>query len=177
MLIDGSMFSRMTIQNRTEIAERAFLHYRRTGRVTQALNLYHAVEQTLASARNLTVEDSEAMWALRKTPHAAERYLQRFVWGIGVPKAHFALACAGFGRGGCIDSRLGNKYADRLAAFAKRTSDGLGWVWHPSAPGWERYAAACEALWGRGDHANKQWVEWLRDMRREGRTTGHECLL
>lgn len=176
-LINGIMFARTTIQNRTEVAERAFKYWLRTGRISQALNLHVQVAKTLVSAQTVTVAESETMWELRKTPHAAERLLQQLVWGIGVPKAHFALACAGFGRGGCIDSRLGNIHAATLSEFARRSSDGRGWVWHASAPGWVRYAAACEALWGRGDHANKQWTEWLRDMRQEGRTTTHECLL
>jgi len=176
-LINGLVFARMTIQNRTEIAERGFQYWLRTGVVPKALNLYATVELSVASAQSLQVADSEEIWQARKTPHLAEQIVQAKVWGIGVPKAHFALACAGFGKGGCIDSRLGNKYAERLATYARRSSDGLGWVWHASKPGWVRYAQACEAIWGRGDHANKQWVEWLHDMSKEGRRTTHGCLL
>ena len=175
MLLDGIAFARFTIQERTDRAERIFEEWKLQGRPTdlsampKGLKPQYVGQATtcLADAVNLTDDQVETLWDY--TPHESEAYLGKLIRGLGCPKTSFALACAGIGRRGCIDSHIVRNHPeiDHLLSKAARR-DRASRDWTP-----KRYVAAVELIWGTGDTASAQWSEWLNNY---VTTTTHEIL-
>lgn len=184
MLFDGIVFARLTVQCDTAIAEADFARWRAAGRpdfLPGRKMLPKDCERTLREARALCQDGAmvRRLWTESRGPiGVAERTLALALYGVAQPKSHFALACAGFGRGGCIDSRLGAKHRDRLVALGARfRADGRTLDWDKKRPAqWELYGRLIGTLWGEEDSAAGQWCEWLADLAAEGRPTQHSVL-
>lgn len=79
---------------------------------------------------------------------------------FGVAKSAFALACAGLGDVGCIDSRILKARNDDLVLFC--TASGPKWyqTWRKRTDRDRMYKEATQYLWGETDTADGQWCEW-----------------
>jgi hypothetical protein len=100
------------------------------------------------------------------------------VKGLGITKASFALACAGFGRLGCIDSRIQNQYRDLLTPIIGKNGKR---VQGKTVKAYNTYLVALKALYPTvtdDDYATAQWEQWLEEYNTsESFTTTHEVLI
>jgi hypothetical protein len=184
MLLDGIVFARLTVRCATGRAEADFVAWRSAGRPADSLPgrrmLLGDCLRTLTEAVALCADGAmvRRLWTESGGPvGVAERTLADALFGVGIPKSHFALACAGFGRGGCIDSRLGSKHRPLLESLGVRYRPNGTIGWGCAAPQWALYSRCLTALWDAKDSAVGQWSEWLADLMAEGRPTQHSVLL
>lgn len=167
LLTDGATFASLTIQAATARAEATFTRWLELGRpddITLTGDLYLATSRNrrLASVRALT--DGQILEIASAGSPLAEQLFRAATFGYGYAKSAFALACAGFGRLGCIDSKLERKHAARLAALAAGHGARDWPAGIRSKAGRDLYLAALEALWPGPDSASGQWLEWLADL-------------
>jgi hypothetical protein len=181
ILTRSTVFARLTVGRPVEYAERSFAGWMADGADIRNVPTGRFPTRDRRFARSVSQWPSaliEAVWAdAARADGTAERALAAVTAELGPAKASFALACAGIGRIGCIDSRLEAKHAERLRPYANQRATGR-FDWTATGPGWIRYVEACRALWPAwpDDTARGQWAEWLHDRAREGRTVDHRIL-
>lgn len=169
LLEDGATFASFSIKTPTAAAEAHFARWLALGRPANLRrvrgNLRAQCEQRLYALRNLSDEEIERI--ARAGSPQAERIFAELTWGYGPAKASFALACAGFGRLACLDTRAIVKYS--LQYFEPK--------WKKTRPsGWTSYLGIVGELYPGDDSASLQWAEWLTDQAARGFQTEHSFL-
>lgn len=176
LLEDGATFASFTIQQATERAEIEFDRWISAGRPADVRTsgrqyLWQAANRRLASVRALT--DAQVLELATVGSPRAEQLFAQLTWGYGPAKASFALACAGFGRQGCIDGRLTQKHRTRLDALAHNLGARDWQTGLTRNLRWDLYQVALKDLWPGDDSATGQWSEWLEDLAAERYRTDH----
>ena len=172
----GSTFASLTIRMTTAGAERKFEEWIADGRPEIFVGAMAAARsQRLASVRALTDAQVEQLW---EAPlHEAAVLFAEWTWGYALPKANFALACAGFKGGACFDMHMLADFPEAVSAAGWERFAVKGWRSLGKAAKLEAaasYVTLSALVAGDSHPGDFQWEWWLE---RHGRGSTHSPLL
>jgi hypothetical protein len=173
LLQNGAVFAVLSIRTKTHIAERNYWTFIMSGRsLKDVKGILNSQRDTIEYILTLTYND---WYGILSSPYPELDFAIR-VKGLGITKASFALACSGFGRLGCIDSRIQKQYSDILTPIIGKNGNRIQ---GKTVKAYNVYLEALEALYpGAKDKAKAQWEAWLEEFNAsESFKTTHEILL
>ena len=168
LIVRAATFATMTIRTRTKLAEERFAKF--LSLRDKGYSVWFALSQIkglMATQKGTIIQlhllsDADIM-SIINAPYP-EKQLGSLIKGLGCAKTSFSLACAGFGKQGCIDVHHERQYRgivkDEHGAIISEP------VWNNALRrgNFDAYYTLTSAIWGKFDSAIFQWQDWLDNL-------------